>query len=366
MNFRHVVFTIGLAGLIGVGCGSNTDEAGADSDDPGEEEALRVALQSDTQDSGNSGGGTVSDPFVHYGMCDASAAIAVGGSMFLAANDEDNVLRLYKRDSGGRPLEEFDLDGFLDIIPDSPEADLEAVATLSNRVYWISSHGRNKDGEFRPNRHRFFAAELEVDGDGVRLNPVGKPCKKLLETLLRAPQLARFELEYASAKAPKDKNGLNIEGLCVAPDGDSLLIGFRNPIPGGKALVVPLLNPAAVVTGAEPELGEPMLLELDGLGIRDFIRRDGKYLIIAGGYDGDGELYLYTWRGGDDAPERVPGFEFDELTPEAVFYYPGRPEDEYYLLSDDGSREIDGVECKDLKDPMERRFRSFRIRLDSK
>lgn len=31
----------------------------------------------------------------HFGMCDASVAVALSSSTFIAANDEDNVLRVY-------------------------------------------------------------------------------------------------------------------------------------------------------------------------------------------------------------------------------------------------------------------------------
>ena len=38
----------------------------------------------------------LSPPFQHTGMCDASAAIAVGAGLFVVASDEDNVLRVYR------------------------------------------------------------------------------------------------------------------------------------------------------------------------------------------------------------------------------------------------------------------------------
>ena len=40
----------------------------------------------------------------HSGMCDASAAVPVGLFMFVVANDEDNTLRVYKRDESGEPI----------------------------------------------------------------------------------------------------------------------------------------------------------------------------------------------------------------------------------------------------------------------
>ena len=61
---------------------------------------------------------------------------------------------------------------------------------------------------------------------------------------------------------------MNIEGLAATADG-KLRIGFRNPRPGGEALVIPLLNPAPVVdSGAAPVFGELARLDLAGRGIR--------------------------------------------------------------------------------------------------
>ena len=34
-----------------------------------------------------------------------------------------------------------------------PEADIEGATRVQDRVYWITSHGANNDGEVRPSRH---------------------------------------------------------------------------------------------------------------------------------------------------------------------------------------------------------------------
>jgi hypothetical protein len=43
----------------------------------------------------------------------------------------------------------------------------------------------------------------------------------------------------------------------------------RNPIPGKRALLVPLENPEEVVDGRAAKLGTPILLPLGGLGVRN-------------------------------------------------------------------------------------------------
>jgi hypothetical protein len=60
----------------------------------------------------------------------------------------------------------------------------------------------------------------------------------------------------------------NISPLAATPD-EKLLIGFRNPIPGGRALLLPLQNPIEVVREWKPvQFGTPIELDLKGLGIR--------------------------------------------------------------------------------------------------
>jgi hypothetical protein len=54
----------------------------------------------------------------------------------------------------------------------------------------------------------------------------------------RDPRLRRFHLAAAAHRPAEAPDGLNIEGLAATPAG-SLLIGFRNPLPGGRALARP-------------------------------------------------------------------------------------------------------------------------------
>src|SRR5262245_39186375 len=81
---------------------------------------------------------TLSNPITYHGMCDASAAVSLGTNLFIVANDEDNVLRVYRREPGGLPAFTFDLTSFLRIGRKSPETDIEASATLGDRIYWIT------------------------------------------------------------------------------------------------------------------------------------------------------------------------------------------------------------------------------------
>jgi hypothetical protein len=194
------------------------------------------------------------DIIICRGMCDASAVVPAGSEHFVVADDEDNILRVYSRIRGDAPISQTNLSSFLRVDPKSPEVDLEGAAPLGDRVYWISSHARNKNGKERPSRHRFFATTISASNGVAAVNPVGLPYANLLADLLSEPRLKQFNLAAASRRAPKTKNALNIEGLCATPAGH-LLIGFRNPNPRGQTLLVPLLNPAELIEGRTARFG---------------------------------------------------------------------------------------------------------------
>jgi hypothetical protein len=309
----------------------------------------------------------------HFGACDASAAVPVGPALFVVANDEDNVLRVYHSDIPGPPVQTFDLTPCLAPDPKREEADIEGGTWLGDRVYWITSHARNKNGKKKPARYQFFAVEFVLREDDLELRCVGEPYTRLLEDMLADPRLERYGLKAASELPPKEKGALNIEGLCATPDG-RLYVGFRNPIPEGRALVVPLENPAELVEGtAAAKLGEAFLLDLGGLGIRSikYWARRRTYMIVAGQFGGDepgeGEnvsSVLYRWSGdAGETPVRVEGIDLSDFNPEAQVIYP-QQDSSFQLLSDDGNADVGGSRCKDLDDAGEKRFRSRWLALD--
>lgn len=306
--------------------------------------------------------GNPGDVTVYRGMCDASAAADLGGGRFVAADDEDNILRIFDRAQPGMPLSQFDLSGFLQVDRGSPETDLEGATRIGDRVYWITSHGRNAEGKDRPNRQRFFATDITREGDAQALVPAGAPCKDLLQALLLDPRLGPFHLDDASRRAPKKEGALNIEGLAATPDG-RLLIGFRNPIPGGKALLVPLKNPGATARGARPEFDDPLLLDLGGLGIRSIERAGDRYVIIAGPSGEGGPIRLYSWGGGASPPTGLDAAEFSGFTPEALLVTEGPDGLACEFLSDDGTIPIDSRPCKRLADPARKCFRAIRLNI---
>jgi hypothetical protein len=279
---------------------------------------------------------------VYRGLCDASAAVALDKDHFVVADDELNVMHVYKRDQPDS-VAQVDLSSFLGTKPDK-ESDIEGATAIGNKIFWISSHGTNKDGKVQDRRRRLFATEV-VAGPVPTVRAVGKPYSRLIEDLSADPRFTKYGLPDAATKPPKTKGALNIEGLADTVDG-KLLIGFRNPLPGDKALVITIENPQDAIAGAAAKLGEPIEIKLGGRGIRSFERVGTTYLIVAGPIDGKGSFDLYRWSGdAKDDPTIVANAGLSGLNPEALFAIPGSAE--VQILSDDGTVDVGGKECKE-------------------
>jgi Protein of unknown function (DUF3616) len=303
---------------------------------------------------------------VYRGTCDASAAARLGSVLFVAASDEDYILRIYSHEAPGIPSGTVDLAPFLKPADPDKEPDIEGAAVVGDCIYWVTSHGRNKNGEDQESRQRFFATSIQAIGDDVQIVPVGSPCKGLIRELISARDLRAFDLERAATLAPEEPGGLNLEGLAPTPEG-RLLLGFRNPVPDGLALIVAMHNPAEVIDRvAPPVLAVAGRLDLGGRGIRaiEFVPEAGAYLVIAGAYDDAHDFRLYRWSGA--LPDRAIALdvEMGDCKPEELIVTAVRGRTcELQLLSDDGDRDVDGRTCKKSK-PEKRSFRGLRTTIE--
>ena len=298
------------------------------------------------------------EPVTFSHMADASAGEWLGNGLIVVANDEDNLLRVYKLPQGGAPVATWDAAPHMTLAKKSPEMDIEGSAKIGDTIYWITSHAPNKDGKPRPNRKRFFATRIHIKDGLPAFEPVGQPVTTLLAALDRDPRYVGFKLAEAALRPPKTPGSLNIEALCDTPEG-GLLIGFRSPVPGGKALVAPLENPADTVTGKPPRFGAPVLLDLGGNGIRAMIRTDSSnYLIMSGSALSGGEARLYAWDGGAALTARSLPLP-SGTTPEGLVAVERDGAPVVLVISDDGSRIVDGRPAKSHPDPVRRTFRGF-------
>ncbi len=300
-------------------------------------------------------------PLEHAGMCDASAAVSVGNDQFLVANDEDNFLRLYSASQPGKALQEFVIPS-LPVLPGTKhgEVDIEGAARIGKRIYWIASHGANRKGEARPHRRQFFATDVDTIDGKLTLTEAGRSSTNLLATMAELPGLKKFNLPAAAQRAPEAAGGLNIEGMAAMPGG-GLLIGFRNPSPGGKALLVSLKNPDAVINGVAPLWDEPLELALEGLGVRSIEYADAlkTYLIVAGPQQSAGAFKLFAWAGDPKLAPVLLKVAFNgSLRPEALFATgDGKG---FRVLSDDGDEQVGAQDCKDAP-ASARKFRSMDV-----
>jgi len=287
--------------------------------------------------------------FVQFsGISDGCAGVVLGsektGYKLLIADDEDANLRIYPL-CGGKPEKIISVKEEMSGIKGKKEFDLEGAARVGNTVYWISSHGRNSKGKQQLSRHVFFATR--VDDETLSVNVIGKPFQGLLLAITSEPAFKEFQLEKSALLEPKKPNGFNIEGLAATPDG-TLLIGFRNPIPKGNALLIPLKNPGEVINGARPVFDKPITLDLGGLGIRDICYSENGYLIVAGPYD-KGICKIFFWDGkSESAPVEVLKSFPSGFSAEIIFYFPEKPTKKWFAVSDDGSKLVGTVENKKL------------------
>jgi len=277
------------------------------------------------------------------GAFDGSAGADVGGGFFVGATDEDNEFRLYDVKGGPSPKTlEVGVDaavkGALGL-KKIKECDLEGAAKIGDLIFWIGSHGRDKDAEEKKERQVLFATKLSGVGKDAKLEIAGKVYTRLIDDLLKDPALTPFDLAKAATLAPKDEGGLNIESL--AADVGKLWIGFRNPKSKAKeALLVPLLNPTEIIKkDVRPKLGDPLLLNLGGLGVRDMVAWNDGFLIIAGDFvdrfqPGAKPSRVFSWKPGTE-PKDI-GVDFDDLNPEAIMIMGEGDNARILILSDDG------------------------------
>ena len=123
---------------------------------------------------------------VYRGTSDSSAAISISEEIFIVADDENNVLRAYNINGSGLPVFRYNLTQFLNTYQEHPEADIEGAAMIGETIYWITSHGRNKNGKIRPNRYRFFATSVRIENGNITIQPVGIPCRTLIHSLVKS------------------------------------------------------------------------------------------------------------------------------------------------------------------------------------
>lgn len=339
----------------------------------------------------------------HTGASDASTAIEIDAQHMLVADDENQFLRLYRRELSGLHLGSTNLTPFLaltDLSGGMPrEVDIEASTRVGDRVYWAGSHGNQATGSFaaRPNRRRVFATDLGGSGPATVPAYAGR-YDFLAQDLIAWDQanghgLGANALGFAAGAAPgvspEVPGGFNIEGLTMAPDGQTAYLAFRAPLPAlpqrTRALIVPVRDFDALVTGAAPgsrpagsaQFDPPILLDLGGRAIRSIERnRRGQYVIVAGpvqsGLGATTDFRLYGWDGNPDSAPFEVAADLAALAVDGAFEGivavpdPLGPGTELTLVVDNGDSVYygNGVAAKDLAERRHAKYRSVRVLVD--
>lgn len=234
---------------------------------------------------------TVGNPIVYAGLCEASAAVAVPehtfDSFFIVGDDESNVLRVYKN-QGGAPVAERDITVDLGVDDD---IDIETATWLHGQILFAGSHGRSTKGKPRPARAKLFAVGVTLsDGKVIvgRARSSGPDLRPSLAGLNDDIKAAFGPLDEEVKELAPEKSGLNLEGMTADASGQ-LILGFRNPIVNGKALLVVLTNPMEVILeGADPTFAPDIIrLDLGGRGVRsiEYSPAENMFYIAAGAKD---------------------------------------------------------------------------------
>jgi len=226
-----------------------------------------------------------------YNVFEPSGAATMPDGKVLIVEDESNAksLKLLEIESDGNVAEIGNL-----YLPKKVKKvfkkeieDLEAITAKGNIVYGITSHTFSKSNKRKATREKFIMFTYE-DG-AVEEFYIYKYLKR--DLYQKFPKI--FKNDIFST------NSINIEGLAVDSQSEGLLIGFRSPLLNSDAMLIPIKNPNQVFLKQErPDFGQPIRLNLGGLGVRDITYDEDKkgYWIIAGGVDNrEFKFELWFW-----------------------------------------------------------------------
>jgi hypothetical protein len=195
----------------------------------------------------------------------SGATLLSDGKVLLMEDESLNTMHLVKPNSDntvqelGTPFMSKKIKKILE----KKVRDVEGVTNNGHdRIYAITSHSTNKSRKRKKAREQIVRFDYH-DGKIDHL--------KLYHSLLDQLQSLhpKFKQALSDLKYGSRKKQINIEALTWDKKSNTLLIGFRSPLIDGKAPVVVLENPDGIFdNGEKPRLKGPILLDLQGHGIR--------------------------------------------------------------------------------------------------
>lgn len=271
----------------------------------------------------------------HQGTADASAGVALSPDTMLVADDADQRLSIYQRTQSGLPLAVFDVTDSigLEVLTDGsiPPVVIEAATSVGNRQYWLGSHSNTDRGNDQINSYHLFATETNGTDETTQLSFVGA-YDGLFGVMEDWSEKHNYNFKQAREDGERSTNrgGFKIEGFAISPDGQTAFIGLRTPLvpPGDRrnALVVPISNFTTWFNNGRvqnnPAFGNPILFDLQGLGIRAMECNTNGCVIVAGAIDDEEKFALYTWSGNPEEAPILRNVDLEGLHPESVILNP--------------------------------------------
>lgn len=251
----------------------------------------------------------------HQGTAYASAVVALDETYMAVANENNQQINIYPRTESGMPIATFDVSDLL-ALPSQNEngvyatVDIESATQIGNVQIWLGSHSA-VNGQPRLNRYRLFATQSNGQGADTQLSFLG-----YYDGLLDSINGWGIEQGF-------DFTTLNIEGVSIAPDGQTAYMGLRTPaVSENRALIIPIQDFATWFNNGSPSnpptLGNPIELDLGGFGIRGMECNRNGCVIIAGAMDNDEAVVIYTWSGNPNEAPSLRAVDLTDMQPESV------------------------------------------------
>lgn len=221
-------------------------------------------------------------------------------------------------------------------------SDLEGLSVDDDGfIYAITSHSPTKKDDRKPEREQLLRFQIK----GGQVGDIGS-YTGLHTALGGAEALKASILEKTGEEIDFDE--INIEGLSFHKATGQLLLGMRSPMVGADSLIIVIENPEEVLAGsAAPQFGEPIVLDLQGGGIRALSYDPvlGSFLIVNEIEDAEGDKMsqMWSWTGDPADPPtalEMPGM-IDLNNVESVDSVTVGGEDRLLIMSDEGDPKKD-------------------------
>ena len=261
--------------------------------------------------------------------CTASAAVLTsyqGVRSLLVGPDQGAEVLIYGV-SGGAPIAPA-----ITLRVDRSPMDLEAATQFEGQVYMVASHSLNDHRLYRDARHQITRLP-NIPAGVTKKFALTDEDDRFRSSLASLPTDA---LPARWARLASGDGGLAIEGVAVKER--SLLLGLRSPLARvhdvSYAIVLPWVSwlDELETTGHPRVMGEPLLVDLEGRGIRDMVwwESAGQFLIVAGpekrrpkGPAGQRAFAVFAWDGTSTTAKRLSHIDTaPKASPEALVLDP--------------------------------------------